>query len=63
MNVEYLNKTSDNKISEKNNKLISKSYSKNKKLTRKYFDYIKKKIDQINKDTEGASRNDNKKKS
>ena len=49
MNVEYLYKISDTKFVEKANTFMVDSYSKNKKLTREDFDYLKKLYDQINK--------------
>ena len=49
MNVECLNKISDTKFVERTNTFKVDSFSKSKKLTRKYFDYLKKTIDQINK--------------
>ena len=50
MNVEYLHKTFDTEFVAKANQLITNSYSKNKKLTRKDFVRLKKIFDRINKD-------------
>ena len=48
MKVEYLYKFSDNDFVEKANKSMVDSYSKNRKLTRKDFDHLKKIIEAFN---------------